>query len=48
MSAAGGFFRHFVSPVSSEVLDLRYRFELSGTAREGVYAWPVRLGVHPL
>jgi hypothetical protein len=48
MSAAGGFFRRTARPVASELLDLRFRFELSGAAREGVYAWPVHVAVQPL
>jgi hypothetical protein len=48
MSAAGGFARHMAVPGTTEVLELRFRFALSEAAREGVYAWPVLVGVRPL
>ncbi len=34
--------------MSQTVLDIGYRFVLSESARQGVYAWPMRLSVTPI
>lgn len=34
--------------MSQTLLHIRYRFVLSESARQGVYAWPVRLSVTPI
>lgn len=50
MGPSGGHVAQRVSGsgMSTATLALAFRFELSQSAREGVYAWPVQLSVVPL
>lgn len=50
LGAAGGGVAQPVSGrgMTKTALDLAYRFVLSESARQGVYAWPMRLSVTPL
>jgi hypothetical protein len=50
VSAAGGGVaqRSSGSGMRKNLLNLGFRFVLSDSARQGVYAWPMRLSVTPL
>lgn len=49
VGAGGSVTRHAAGRgMSKEVLELGFRFVLSAAARQGVYAWPMRLSVTPL
>lgn len=48
IGAGGGVVRQPGGSTGTRVLDLGFRFELSPTARAGVYAWPMQISVVPL